>query len=324
MTSATAGNVSAEGYALVHDAFFYRTHDDYLDGIAEWIGAGLESGQPGLVAVCEPSLEQVRDRLAGYADAVEFVDMARFGKNPARLIPAIHDKLDAHPGSRMRFVGEPIWPGRSEPEIAEATRHEAMLNTIFSGSAVDFLCPYDAANLPAEVIDDARRTHPSVVALHGGRRRSAAYKDPVGIYDRADDLGDPPPGARQHEIGAGDLGELRSWVARFAADAGLESRSAQDLVLAVNELVTNSITHAGGLGAMSAWTDGRSVVCEIRDRGFITDPFAGRRHPDRDDDHGRGLWMANQLCDLVQMRSTPGCTVIRVFMDLPGDGRSGT
>ncbi|MEA2685742.1 MAG: hypothetical protein QOE93_937 [Actinomycetota bacterium] len=33
-------------------------------------------------------------------------------------------------------------------------------------------------------------------------------------------------------------------------------------------------------------------------------------------DHGRGLWMANQLCDLVQLRTFASGTVVRLHMTL--------
>jgi hypothetical protein len=36
--------------------------------------------------------------------------------------------------------------------------------------------------------------------------------------------------------------------------------------------------------------------------------------PDPDPESGRGLWLVNQLCDLVQIRSGPSGTTIRVHM----------
>jgi anti-sigma regulatory factor (Ser/Thr protein kinase) len=40
----------------------------------------------------------------------------------------------------------------------------------------------------------------------------------------------------------------------------------------------------------------------------------GRARPTFDQESGRGLWMVNQLCDLVQIRSSPADTVVRLHM----------
>jgi hypothetical protein len=50
----------------------------------------------------------------------------------------------------------------------------------------------------------------------------------------------------------------------------------------------------------------------VLDAGRVDDPLVGRRPPRPDSDSGRGLWMANQLCDLVQLRSGDGGTAVRV------------
>jgi anti-sigma regulatory factor (Ser/Thr protein kinase) len=86
-------------------------------------------------------------------------------------------------------------------------------------------------------------------------------------------------------------------------------------VLAVNELTTNTIVHTPGSGTLGIWSEPQTVVCEIRDSGFIADAFAGRHSPTDSADHGRGLWMANQLCDLVQIRSNNSGTTIRLHVD---------
>jgi hypothetical protein len=45
--------------------------------------------------------------------------------------------------------------------------------------------------------------------------------------------------------------------------------------------------------------------------------MAGRERPTSERDGGRGLWMVNQLCDLVQLRSFPDGAAVRLHMYLP-------
>jgi DcmR-like sensory protein/histidine kinase-like protein len=54
------------------------------------------------------------------------------------------------------------------------------------------------------------------------------------------------------------------------------------------------------------------LVCEIQDRGHLTDPLAGRLPPRPGALRGRGLWLVNQLADLVQLRTQPDATTIRI------------
>jgi hypothetical protein len=60
--------------------------------------------------------------------------------------------------------------------------------------------------------------------------------------------------------------------------------------------------------------DGSGVICEVCDKGRIVDPLAGRRRPSINAAGGRGLWIANQLCDLVQLRTFAGGGVVRLHM----------
>ena len=52
----------------------------------------------------------------------------------------------------------------------------------------------------------------------------------------------------------------------------------------------------------------------MRDPGPIEDPLVGRRRPRSDQLAGRGQWLVNQLCDLVQIRSGAEGSAIRVRM----------
>jgi len=63
---------------------------------------------------------------------------------------------------------------------------------------------------------------------------------------------------------------------------------------------------------LHAWQDSRAVVLEVSDAGVIEDPLVGRVRADAWSESGRGLWMANRLCDLVQVRSSDNGTRVRL------------
>jgi anti-sigma regulatory factor (Ser/Thr protein kinase) len=316
--TAGAGGLATGGAAGTHDALLYRDADEYVEGVLAFLEPGLSAGDPLFVAVPGSHIELLRPRLPANGGGVQFADMTAVGCNPARIIPAIEQFLDAHSASRVRFVGEPIWPGRSPAEICEATRHEAMLNTVFGAMDVDILCPYDVVALDQATVADAWRTHPTVID-QAGRRDSAAYEDPAAMYDPADPLLPAAPDDIEVVlIQPGALPSLRDVVRSFALDVGLAPEATRHLVLAANEVATNTLIHTAEPGSLRIWHDSSFVICEIRDSGHIADPLAGRYRPAAEAARGRGLWMANHLCDLVQLRSTDLGTVVRLYMDHRG------
>jgi hypothetical protein len=60
------------------------------------------------------------------------------------------------------------------------------------------------------------------------------------------------------------------------------------------------------------WTEPGAAVVEFTDAGRLTDPLVGRRPPASEQYGGRGVYLVHQLCDLVQVRSTPRGTTVRV------------
>ena len=239
--------------------------------------------------------------------------MIELGRNPGRIIPAIHEFIDQFKGGPARFVGEPIWLGRNIDETAEAIRHEALINVAFAESPVTVLCPYARDVLPRRVIDESWRIHP--IVIDGGLPRvSWRYGDPEAVYaDDAWPLMPTPPDAEVREFRTDmDLTRMRSWVQHFGWSANLAVDRVDDLVLAVSEVASNSVRHGGGAGALMLWCDDRgAVVSEVRDHGHITDPLVGR-YPPGPNLEVNGLWLVNQLCDLVQIRSGPDGTCVRL------------
>ncbi|MGH3444543.1 MAG: ATP-binding protein, partial [Nocardioidaceae bacterium] len=109
-----------------------------------------------------------------------------------------------------------------------------------------------------------------------------------------------------------DLVGLRDVVRRLCDREQIGRDAVEDLVLAVHELAANSILHGGGDGVFRAWQTAESLVLEISDAGVIEDPLVGRELDGALSEHGRGVWIANQLCDLVQVRSSASGTVVRL------------
>jgi anti-sigma regulatory factor (Ser/Thr protein kinase) len=113
-----------------------------------------------------------------------------------------------------------------------------------------------------------------------------------------------------------DLAAVRELVRRSARDAGLGDSRAIDLVIAVGEVAANTVQHARTAGTLDIWHDGDEIICQITDAGFISDPQAGSHAPDPDATTGYGLWLVNEVCDKVDLRSDRTGTVIRMHMNL--------
>jgi hypothetical protein len=81
-------------------------------------------------------------------------------------------------------------------------------------------------------------------------------------------------------------------------------------------VATNSLRHGGGRGVLRLWCAANAVVCEVSDAGRIDAPLVGRHRPAPTQTSGFGVWLANQVCDLVQVRSFPEGSVVRLHMSL--------
>jgi anti-sigma regulatory factor (Ser/Thr protein kinase) len=302
-----------------HDTLFYSGEAQFIEGTAPFIEEAVAAGEPVLVAVTPIRLELLKGALGSPGESVQFVDMGMLGSNPARIIPAWRRFLqdNASDGGPVRGVGEPIWAGRSDAEMTECQRHEALLNVAFDqGQAWKLLCPYDVDVLGDDVIRAARESHPFIVQ-DGVRRISDVYPSAWEGWSPFDGTLPRAP-EEAHELGFrwGELGDLRRSVAEAADDAMLAHERTADLVLAVNELASNSIYHGGGYGSLRTWQENNALLCEVSDRGQFADPLVGRIHPTPEQWSGRGLWLANQVCDLVQIRSGAAGSVVRLHMRL--------
>jgi len=271
-----------------HEALVHRDAGELLAGVVPFLEEGLEAGEPTLVAVSRANTGLLRAELGAVAADVRFADMEAIGRNPARIIPFWLDFVAEHDGQPVRVVSEPVWPGRSAAEAEEWRRHEALLDVASASSGTwSLLCAYDADALVA------------------------VESSPPPDFC-AGELNGRPPGTAGFEFDRHDLAEVRRRVEESADAAGVPPAQASDLVVAASELAANSVVHGGGAGTLRVWTEGSSLVVEFQDGGTIEDPLVGQVRPTITQEGGRGLWLANQLCDLVQIRSGEDGTVVRL------------
>lgn len=152
--------------------------------------------------------------------------------------------------------------------------------------------------------------------LSAGRERGAGRSRRHGGEPRAAPFPEGRATARL-DFTASLLREIRLLVAEQARLARLSDGRREDLVLAIDELATNSVTHGGGRGTLRVWRSAHTLACEVCDRGHIEDPLVGLRPPAPEQIGGRGLWVVSRLCDRVQISSSPGRTAVRVQMATP-------
>jgi anti-sigma regulatory factor (Ser/Thr protein kinase) len=294
----------------MHLALIYSGDSEYVDGVMRFVSGALEAGEAVAIAIPRTKGELLRDALGGHSE-IELFDMVELGQNPARIIPAVEGMLARHGCGRLHYIGESIWHGRSRDEVREATRHEALINLAWPGAHIRLLCPYDADLLDPYVLVDAEKTHPHLI--RGGRivpsRSYAGAELPLGCDDP---LPAPPPDATALPFGLPNLYAVRSLVRWTANQVGMSPGRIGDLVLAINELATNAIGHAHGGGLLRVWTAPGVVICQVEDAGQIHDPHAGRPMPAVGAAGGMGLWTVNQLCDLVEVRTSGAGATIRV------------
>lgn len=120
-------------------------------------------------------------------------------------------------------------------------------------------------------------------------------------------------------FGRDDITVVRHEVSGCLTAAGLGGDRLQGFVLAVNEIITNVVLHAGGPGRIVLRVTGGSAWCTVTDSG----PGIPARHldvpvvPEAYEVGGRGIWLAYQLCDEVTVATGPIGTTIGLRISMP-------
>jgi len=304
--------VSAAG-PFRHWACIYHDDRQLLETAVPFLAAGLAAGEPVLAVTTRANLELIGAALGERAGDVDYAESVFFGRRPPQRVAAFNRYWTRHAaaGRGVRILAEPAWAGRPAREVAAWTRMESALNVALAPASISMVCPYDTRALDPGIIADALRTHPARIA-GSDLSPSAEFTDPAQFVRSCDTgpLAQPPAGAAEFGFD-GSLRGLRRFIASRADAYGVAGDRAEMLILAVSEVGAYLKTQGPGTAAVRTWEQPGAVVCDFCQPGTsISDPFLGLRPASLEPGAGDGLWLANQLCDWMEIRSgIEGCTI---------------
>jgi anti-sigma regulatory factor (Ser/Thr protein kinase) len=303
------------GAQLEHDAFLYGSDEQLVTAMVPFLREGLTRGDAAAAVTTPGNLALLRDRLG--ADAhVSYVEAADWYVRPAAAIAqfdaAIRELIDGG-APHLRVVGELPF-GSTAGEHASWNRYEAIVNEAFKRAPLWVVCLYDTRALPEQLIEAARRTHPTLFETRR-RRQSVDYVEPAVLLGQIPEPGIPVAGPPRLQLRID--GDPRGWRHSLAGAVEAEALPrgrAEEFLIAVGEVVANALGHGHSLAELTLWSTNDGVVCAVHDDGpGVDDPFAGYLPPGNDDAaQGMGLWVARQLSDSLAIQSGAGGTTVRL------------
>ncbi|HZI37647.1 MAG TPA: MEDS domain-containing protein [Acidimicrobiia bacterium] len=165
---------------LEHRVLLYGSDEDFAAGTVPFLTDGVTRSDARLVVTTPRRIRLVQKALAAGSDEVEFASSASWYRSPVEAMRRYHafvsERFAAGAGW-VRIIGEPVWVGRSEAEMAAWTRYESLINVALASAPATIVCPYDTTAVPATVLAGAHCTHPQVTH-EGGTTANRRYREP--------------------------------------------------------------------------------------------------------------------------------------------------
>jgi anti-sigma regulatory factor (Ser/Thr protein kinase) len=292
--------------ATQHHAFVYAGRKQFVDGVTSFIREGIACGAHVVVALPDEKHRWVRHELGRVGDAVESVDPAQLYARHGPMFHAIFELLVRHgspDGPGLRLVAEQPLGDRRRGDVCAYLRYEAAANAAYRDFNARILCPYDA-RLPDAILEPVRQTHPQTWQPDSSQP-NARFEDPREFVRRfvSDRRGEAEDEVRVQPLEQReDVGRARALARERAVAAGLAADAVEDLVMAVSEVVANAFLHGAAPRSLCSYEEAEHLVVRVRDAGEgPADPLVGYLPPDSESPGGRGLWLAHQLCDIVEV-----------------------
>ena len=159
------GSATVAPSLLKHRVLEYGSDDEYLLTAIPFLTEGIAVSDCVLAVTATRHAGLIRDALGNSAQQVEFLDAADWYsslRSAAIGYRAFLKERYERGAPWIRILGEPVWTGRSEKQLADWFRYESIINVAFASSPATIVCTYDTRSVPDSVVTNARRTHPEV------------------------------------------------------------------------------------------------------------------------------------------------------------------
>jgi anti-sigma regulatory factor (Ser/Thr protein kinase) len=314
--------VEVEGYR--HVAGTGGPDERSAQALLPALRAGLDAGSP-VVLACSPGLGAGLRAGLGTAlgeGAVHVVDPEQLGGRAPDALAGYTALLDRFTlgGTRLQLVTDSS--GVATAGVPAWLQTEALLNHVLADRDLDHFCVLDPHQLGADHAT-ALSCHPAVLS-DGAFAGNSAWREPADVLRSLwtdpgpDPVESTPP--TLHVADVGSVRDLRRALTASLAAGPLDPDEAEDLVLAIDEVVVNAAEHGVPPVDVRLWVTEQRVLCAVADRGpGFEEPLAGYGPA-----HGRdlsvggmGLWLARRAVD--RMTTGPradgdGC-VVRLAID---------
>ncbi|HEU5005839.1 MAG TPA: sensor histidine kinase [Jatrophihabitantaceae bacterium] len=310
--------MSAETTGFVHAAGFYEGDHGLLPLVVPFVRAGVDAGEPVVIALGGEHAELARSVLPPSPDVTYLPDgYAR----PAGIVSALLGVLRAHadtsPG-RIRIVGELALDSLGPATWGPWARYEAAVNHLYAPFAATAMCAYDTTTMSDRVLADVVATHPDL-AEAGGSRSNGLFQDPVAFLQRAtaprDLLESTEPAVETFDP---DPALARQSVHAAAEGCAIAPDVLEDLVVGVSEVVTNARLYGRAPVVLRVWAAPDRMIAVVSDRGAGPSfPYAGLVPVEGNSPGGRGLWITHQICGQVDHLVGPDGFAVRLSTSPP-------
>ena len=301
-----------------HLAVVHRSVEELLETLAPLLRAAVTRGDLIWAAVNDATRNAIERRLGAATLGVVFGEPGQpysysAQTTAARRAARLRDMIGNGRAALILCDAATVAGPGTDAELWNGV--DASCNLALSGLPVTLICLCDVERTSDEAERFLYWNHPELLVgptvCSNPRYRAPSEVLASTPAPPAPALG-PPSQEQPFANGSTTLRGIRAWTKRHGLEAGLDPERIEGLVLAVCELVTNSLEHGAGHGTLSWWLRPGRVVTQIHDPGHMSIITPGLRRPDALAVRGRGVWMARQLCDVVHLWTTVDGTHARL------------